>query len=101
MGTYVRNARVGQFAVPLVLDAADLAALVEDIDLAVDGRLLADALDFVESAHVNFDGVSGVGYEVRLALDLGEGRLEAVLKISLALSCIQLERVSLVHVHTH
>lgn len=76
---YICDARVGQLAVPLVLDARDLAVLDEDVDLAVDGGLFADALDLVECAHVKLDRVAGGGYAVGLALDLGEGGLKAVL----------------------
>ena len=36
---YICDARVGQLAVPLVLYFGDLAALVEDVDFARDGRL--------------------------------------------------------------
>merc|ERR1711915_448145 len=39
------DAGVGKVTIPLVLDAGDLAVLVEDVDLACDGGLLADALD--------------------------------------------------------
>lgn len=76
---YICDAGVGQLAVPLVLDASDLAVLVEDVDLAVDGGLFADALDFVESAHVQLNGVAGGEDAVGFALDLGEGALQAVL----------------------
>lgn len=76
---YICYAGVGKLAVPLVLDAGDLAVLVEDVDLAVDGRLFADALDLVESAHVHLNGVAGGCDAVGLALDLGKGALEAVL----------------------
>lgn len=59
MVAYICDAGVGEVAVPLVLDAGDLATLVEDVDLAVDGDLFTDALDLVESGHVHFDGVAG------------------------------------------
>lgn len=77
--TYIGDAGVRQLAVPLVLDALDLAAVREDVDLAVDRRLLADALDFVARGEVHRDGVAGRGHVVRFALDLGEGGLQAVL----------------------
>jgi hypothetical protein len=76
---YICDAGVGQLAVPLVLDACDLAALVEDVDLAGDGRLLADALDLVHGRHVHLDRVAGRGDAVGFALDFGEGGLQAVL----------------------
>lgn len=80
--TYIADAGVRQLAVPLVLDALDLAVLDEDVDLAVDGGLLADALDLVECAEVQCDGVAAGSDGVRLALDLGEGGLKAVLGMS-------------------
>ena len=76
---YICDAGIGQLAVPFVLDARDLAALVEDVDLAGDGRLLADALDLVHGRHVHLDRVAGRGDVVGFALDGGEGGLEAVL----------------------
>lgn len=76
---YICDAGVGKVAVPLVLDASDLAVLVEDVDLAGDGGLLADALDLVHCGHVQLDGVAGGGDAVVFALDFGEGGLEAVL----------------------
>ena len=76
---YICDAGVGEVAVPLVFDACDFAVLVEDVDLAADGRLFADALDLVHGGHVHLDGVAGGGDAVGLALDLGEGGLEAVL----------------------
>jgi hypothetical protein len=56
---YICNAGVGEAAVPLVLNAGDLAVVVEDVDLAVDGGLFADALDLVHGGHVHLDGVAG------------------------------------------
>ena len=76
---YICDARVGQLAVPLVLYFGDLAALVEDVDFARDGRLFADALDFVHGRHVHLDRVAGGCDAVGFALDGGEGGLEAVL----------------------
>ena len=76
---YICDARVRQLAVPLVLDARDQAALVEDVDLAGDGRFLADALDLVHGRHVHLDRVAGRGDTVGFALDFGEGGLQAVL----------------------
>ena len=76
---YICDARVGQLAVPLVLYFGDLAALVEDVDFARDGRLFADALDLVHGRHVHLDWVAGRGDAVGFALDGGEGGLEAVL----------------------
>ena len=77
--TYVADGRVGKLAVPLVLDQSDLAILDMDVDLAVDQLLLTDALDLVEVAEVEGDGVAGARHQVGLALDLGEGGLETVL----------------------
>jgi len=76
---YICDARVRQLAVPLVFDARDQATLVEDVDFAADGRLLADALDLVHGRHVHLDWVAGRGDVVGFALDGGEGGLEAVL----------------------
>lgn len=76
---YICDARVGQLAVPLVLYFGDLAALVEDVDFARDGRLFADALDLVHGRHVHLDRVAGGCDAVGFALDGGEGGLEAVL----------------------
>jgi hypothetical protein len=76
---YICDAGVRQLAVPLVLYLGDLAALVEDVDFAADGRLLAEALDFVHGRHVHFDRVAGRGDAVGFALDGGEGGLQAVL----------------------
>jgi hypothetical protein len=76
---YICDAGVGKVAIPLVLDAGDLAVLVEDVDLAGDGRLFADALDLVHCRHVQLDGVAGGGDAVVFALDFGESGLEAVL----------------------
>jgi len=55
---------------------------VEDVDLAGDGGLFADALDLVQRGHVQLDGVAGGGDAVVFALDFGEGGLEAVLWVS-------------------
>jgi hypothetical protein len=52
---------------------------VEDVDLAGDGRFLADALDLVHGRHVHLDRVAGRGDAVGFALDFGEGGLQAVL----------------------
>ena len=49
---YICDAGVREVAVPLVLDAGDFAALVEDVDFAGDGCLFADALDLVHGGHV-------------------------------------------------
>ena len=59
--TYIADAGVRQLAVPLVLDAFDLAVLDEDVDLAVDGCLLANALDLVECAEVQLNGIAAGG----------------------------------------
>jgi len=72
------DARVGQLAVPFVLDASDFAGLVEDIDLAGDCRLFSNTLDFVEGGHVHLDRVAGGGDAVGFALDFGEGGLQTV-----------------------
>jgi len=76
---YICDARVGQLAVPFVLDASDFAGLVEDIDLAGDCRLFSNTLDFVEGGHVHLDRVAGGGDAVGFALDFGEGGLQTVL----------------------
>jgi len=82
---YICDAGIGQLAIPLVLDAGDLAGLVEDVDLAGDCSLFAYALDFVKGRHVHLDGVAGGGDAVGFALDFGEGGLEAVLVLGLLL----------------
>lgn len=79
--THIRDRRVGHLAIPLVLDLGDLVAGSVDQDLGVDGRLLAQTLDFVEGRHVQLDRVAGGDDFVVLALDGGEGCLEAVLRL--------------------
>jgi hypothetical protein len=72
------DAGIGKVAVPLVLDAGDLAVLVENVDLAGDGGLFTDALDLVQGGHVQLDGIAGGGNAVVFALDFGEGSLETI-----------------------
>ena len=78
--TYVAERTIRQLAVPLVLQPGDLARglVVEDLDLAVDGLLLLDALDHVPGAEIHGDGVPGRGDFVVEALDLAEDGFETV-----------------------
>lgn len=71
---------VGQLAAPLVLDLFNLALRVgEDLDHALDGLLGAETFDDVAGLEVHADGVARVGDLVVQALNLLEGRLQAVL----------------------
>ena len=78
--THILEGAIGQFAIPLVLQLCDLARrlVVEDVDLAVDGLLLADALDDVAGAQVHGDGVAAGRDFVVETLDFREGGLEAI-----------------------
>ena len=84
--TYIRERAVGQIAVPLVLHLGDFARrlVVEDVDLAGDGLLFADALDDVAGLEIQADGVASIGDFVTQPLDFFEGRLQAVLLLLLA-----------------
>ena len=78
--THILEGAIRELAVPLVLDLCDLTRrlVVEDIDLAVDGLLLADALDDVAGTQVHGDWVAAGCDFVVEALDFREGGLEAI-----------------------
>jgi hypothetical protein len=79
--THIRDRGIGHLAVPLVLNFGDLVTLRVDQNLGVDRRLLAETLDFVQGLHVQFNRIAVREDFVVLALDGGEGCLEAVLLV--------------------
>ena len=76
--THILEGAIRQLAIPLVLDLCDLARLVEDVDLAVDGLLFADALDDVAGPQVHGDRVAAGRDFVVEALDFRKRGLQAV-----------------------
>lgn len=76
--TDLRDLSFWKLTVPFVLDFGDLVAFGVDQDFAVDGLLLADALDHVSCLEVHFDGVAGARNLVVQALDFRESGLKAV-----------------------
>lgn len=74
---------IGQLTIPFILDAGDFTTdfIIEDEDFAVDGLLLANALDHIAGAQVQPDRVTAVGHFEMETLDFGKCGLETVLLI--------------------
>lgn len=77
--THILERAIREFAIPFVLDFFDLVRLVmEDIDLAINNLLFADALYDIASTQVHTDWVAAGSDFVMEALDFREGSLEAI-----------------------
>ena len=78
--THILNGAVRELAVPLILNLCDLARrlVVEDVDLAVDGLLFANAFYDVAGTQVHRNWVTAGSDFVMQALDFRESGLEAI-----------------------
>ena len=72
---------IGQLTIPFILDTGDFATdfIIEDEDFAVNGLLLANALDHIAGAQVQPDRVTAVGHFEMETLDFRKCSLETVL----------------------
>ena len=78
--TYILERAIREFAIPLILNLCDLARrfVVEDVDLAVDSLLFADALYDVAGTQVHTNWVAtGCDFVVE-TLNFRKGSLEAI-----------------------
>ena len=71
INTHILKGAIGELAIPLILNLCDLARrlVVEDVDLAVDGLLFANAFYDVASTQVHSDWVTAGSDFVMEALD--------------------------------
>ena len=77
-GTHIGNAALGQLAIPLVLNFADLVTVREDVDLALDNFFRSESLDLVSRLQIHHNGVACIRDLVTESLNLREGCLETV-----------------------
>ena len=78
--THILKGAIRELAVPLILNLCDLARrlVVENIDLAVDGLLFANAFYYVPGTQVQSDWIPAGSDFVVQALDFRKSSLEAI-----------------------
>ncbi len=78
--THILDGAIRKLAVPFVFNFRDFAAglIIEDVDLAVDGLLFANAFNDVTCAKVHSNGIAAGGNFVVKALDLRKGTLQTI-----------------------
>ena len=78
--THILKGAVRELAIPLILNLCDLARrlVVEDVDLAVDGLLFANAFYDVAGTQVHSDWVTARSDFMMQALDFRESGLETI-----------------------
>ena len=78
--THILEGAIRELAIPFILNLCDLSRrlVIEDVDPAIDGLLLADTLHDVASTQVHTDWIAARSDLVMETFDLGEGGLEAI-----------------------
>ena len=78
--THIFEARIRQFAIPLVLYLRNFgrSLVIEDLNLAVDDLLFADALHDIASTKIHLNGVAGGGDFMVQTLNFTEDGLQTV-----------------------